>query len=96
MKQDPKGLIYTISAEDKPIVVLEASGREAGELCKEEWFLSEMAELRSNGEPVCAPGSRLRARPATEDERTSYYEGAKEAKVTDDIVLVYLVELDGL
>lgn len=95
MKQEPKGLIYTISAGDKPIVALEASGREAGQLCKEEWFRSEMAALKSSGRLVCGPGSRLRARPSTEHERTSYYEGAREAKVTDDILLVYLVELDG-
>jgi hypothetical protein len=94
MKQEPRGLIYTISVGDKPVVVLEASGREAGQLCKEEWFRSEMAELRSNGDPVCAPGSRLRARPSTEDERSSYYEGAKEAKVGDELMLVYLVDLD--
>jgi hypothetical protein len=94
MKQEPKGLIYTILAGEKPIVALEASGREAGQLCKEEWFRSEMAELRSSGDPVCVPGSKLRARPATEDERSSYYEGAKEAKVGDDLVLVYLVDLD--
>ena len=34
----PKGLVYTILADGKPIVVLEASGREAAELCREEWF----------------------------------------------------------
>ena len=32
MKHDPKGLIYTILAGDKPIVALAANGREAGEL----------------------------------------------------------------
>jgi hypothetical protein len=53
-----------------------------------------MAALKSNGDLVCKPGSRLRARPSTEEERSSFYEGAKEAKATDDIVLVYLVELD--
>jgi hypothetical protein len=63
MKQDPKGLIYTILAGDKPIVALAANGREAGELCKEKWFREELSALKSKGEPLYGTGVRLRARP---------------------------------
>lgn len=38
MKQEPKGLIYTISAGDKPIVALEASGREAANCARRNGF----------------------------------------------------------
>lgn len=54
-------------ADAKPIVALEANGREAGELRKEQWFLSELCALKSNGEPLCAPQTKLRARPVIGD-----------------------------
>ena len=63
MKHDPKGLIYTILAGDKPIVALAATGREAGELCKEKCFREELSALKSKGEPLYGTGVRLRARP---------------------------------
>jgi hypothetical protein len=72
MKRAPKGLIYTILADGKPIIALEASGREAAELCKEEWFRAELSALNSNGEPICGTGSKLQARPAIEEEIASY------------------------
>jgi hypothetical protein len=55
MKRAPKGLVYTILVDGKPIVTLEASSREAAELCKEEWFRAELSALDSNGEPICGP-----------------------------------------
>ena len=95
MMRAPKGLVYTILADAKPIVVLEASGREAAELCREEWFRADLCRLTSNGEPLCKIESKLQARPSAEDERVKYLEGSNEAKESDDILLVYLVDLDG-
>jgi hypothetical protein len=43
MKRAHKGLVYTILVDGKPIVTLEASGREATEFCKEEWFRAELS-----------------------------------------------------
>ena len=53
MMRAPKGLVYTILADGKPIVVLEASGQEAAELCREEWFRADLCRLASNGEALC-------------------------------------------
>ena len=66
MKRAPKGLVYTILVDGKPIVAFEASGREAAELCKEEWFRAELSALNSSGEPICGTGSKLQARTAIE------------------------------
>jgi hypothetical protein len=52
--------------------------------------------VRSNDEPLCRIGSKLQARVAVEEERTSYQEASKEVQASDDILLVYLVELDDL
>ena len=96
MKLTSGALIYTILVDGKPVVALEARGREAAELCREEWFRSDLCALSSNGEPLCGIGSKLQARPALEDERTRFREGSKEAKTSDDILFVYLVDLDGV
>jgi hypothetical protein len=94
MKREPQALIYTILIEDKAVCALEARGSEARELCKEEWFREELSVMKSNGEPVYRPGLRIRARPATEEEWVRYDGACSADDDTEDIVFVYLVELD--
>jgi hypothetical protein len=93
MKRASKGLIYTILADGKPIVALEASVREAASVAKEEWFRAEVSALNSNGEPICGTESKLQARPAIEEEIASYRQGSKEAEDSNDLLFVYLVDL---
>ena len=94
MKRALRGLIYTILIEDKAMVALQARGSEARELCKEEWFLEELSVLKSNGEPLYRPGLRIRARPAIEEEWVRYDKACSAADNTEEILFVYLVELD--
>ena len=94
LKRQTQKLIYTILANDEAIVAMEATGVEARELCKEEWFLEELSLLKWKGEPLYGPGVRLRARPAAEDEWVRYDEANKEAGDSEDILFVYLVDLD--
>jgi hypothetical protein len=65
MKTKPQTLIYTILADDQPIVAIEATGTEARELCKEDWFREELSLMKWKGEPLYNLGIQLRARPAT-------------------------------
>jgi hypothetical protein len=95
MKRAPPGLVYTILVDGKPIVAFEANGREAAELCKEEWFRAELSALNSSGEPICGTGSKLQARTAIEKEMAEYRQGSKEAEDSDDLMFVYLIDLDG-
>ena len=60
-------MIYTILADDTPIIVLEATGVEARELIRERWFISELAAAKVGGQALfkkkalgCAHGQRLR------------------------------------
>jgi hypothetical protein len=94
MTLEPKKLIYTILADDAPVVVLEASGAEARELCKEKWFLEELSVMKIMGEPLYKPGVRLRTRPATEDEWLTYDHETEAADDAEDMLLVYLVHID--
>ena len=94
MKRKPQAIIYTILADDKPVAALEASGTEARELLKERWFLQELSALKVDGEPICETGTRLRARPATEDEWAIYDQECKTAEPEEETLFVYLVDLD--
>jgi hypothetical protein len=97
MTRSPVGLIFTIEVDGKPTVSFEARQlREASELCTAEWLRADLNELSSNGVPLCGIGSKLRARTANEAEREIYLQAAKHAEVSDDILLTYLVELDGI
>jgi hypothetical protein len=97
MTSSPLGLIFTIEVDGRPTVTFEARQlREAAELSKEEWLRADLNALSSNGVPLCRIGSKLKARTANEVEREVYREAVKEAMASDEIVLAYLVELDGI
>ena len=52
--------------------------------------------LLQGGVPLCVPGSTLKPRIANASEMAIYQEAAKEANASEDILLVYLIELDGM
>jgi hypothetical protein len=96
MMASPLGLVFTIEVDGKPTVTFEARQlREAAELCQEDWLRADLNTLSSNGVPLCGIGSKLRARMANELERTVYQKAAQQVAPTDDVLLAYLVELDG-
>jgi len=94
MKPKSQVLIYTILADDKPVAALEASGPEAREILSEQWFLRELSTLKVGGDPIYKAETRLRARPATEDEWAIYDHECNTDDDADDILFVYLVDLD--
>jgi hypothetical protein len=77
-----------------PVVAIEATGVEAREMLKERWLLKELSALKVDGEPLYKSGTKLRARPATEEEWTTYEKEMHHADDPDDIKLVYLIDLD--
>lgn len=88
--------IYKIEVDGVPtLAVALRQFREAHELCQEEWFRSDLADLMSGGLPLYSEASKLKARLATETERAAYKDMAREAPVSEDILLAYLVEIDG-
>jgi hypothetical protein len=91
MKPKSRALIYTILADDKPVAALEASGPEARELLSEQWFLHELSKLKVGGDPIYKAETRLRARPATEDEWAIYDHECNTADDADEVLFVYLV-----
>jgi hypothetical protein len=89
------GLIFTIDVDGKPTVAFEARNlREAHELSREEWFRADLSVLSSNGVPLCQIASKVKARMANAPELALYREAAGATTASDDILLVYLVDLD--
>jgi hypothetical protein len=86
-------LIFTIDVDGKPTLTFEARKlREASQLCGED--RADLAVLSSNGVPLARKDSYLKARTANDAERAAYREAA-QTKASDDLFLVYLIELDG-
>jgi hypothetical protein len=54
----------------------------------------DLSELRSNGEPICTPTSKMTAQVATAEEIVALRDVAHAKSNGDKIVITYLVELD--
>ena len=89
--------IFTLDIGGRPTLAFEAKNlRESQQLCHEYWLRRDIADLTSNGTPLWDGKARLRARRSTEDEIAVYREAVRDAVPSqDDLLLAYLVELDG-
>jgi hypothetical protein len=87
--------VFVLVVGDRPILAFEARNTpEARELCSEPWLLDDLGTLTSEGHPIWNGKDKISVRPANADEVTLFH----EADVTEDaeeILLVYLVALDG-
>jgi hypothetical protein len=80
--------------DGRATLTFEASGtRQAQQICEESWLKDDLTCLRSNGIQLATVGSRLSVRLATPEEITVFEQACPEP--SDDMVLAYLVELDG-
>ena len=98
-KKPPKSYsgVYTVEIGGTPIVSFEArNNKEAQELSKEGWFLEDLENLTTAGQPLWDGKAAVRARLATNEEAERFRDVAAEAEETGDIVLAFLVTLDGL
>jgi hypothetical protein len=88
--------VFTLESDGRPILAFEASGtREAQLLCKESWLLNDLSFQTSGGVGGGAAKSKLSVRLASPDEATVFALVANKAKPSEDLVLAYLVDLDG-
>jgi hypothetical protein len=88
--------VFTLEVDGKPTVSFEVRNQiEARELCREQWFRTDLCLLTSNGLPLCSTESKLVVRLATAEQNAAFRQAEGAAKPTDDMLLVYLVELDG-
>ena len=83
--------------EGRPTLAFEAKRlREATQLCAEPWLRDDLIELKSNGVPLCSAESKLRARTSNAAEIAVHRDATRAPTSEDDILLTYLVKIDGL
>jgi hypothetical protein len=88
--------VFTLEVDGRPILAFEAGNTgEAKQLCKEKWLLDDLKDFTSGGVPLCTDQSQLSARAATAEEAIVFGQAAEIAKPSEDLLLAYLVELDG-
>ena len=89
--------IFTIEIDGNPTIAFEAKNMgEARGLCKEQWLFDDLGALSSGGKAICGVGAKLAVRRATECETQVYREAERSVPASDDLMLAYLVELDGV
>jgi hypothetical protein len=88
--------IFTLEVDGRAILSFEADNtNQAKQLSKETWFLDDLKAFTSNGVPLRTDQSQLSVRPATAEEAILFGHAAEAAKPSEDLLLAYLIELDG-
>jgi hypothetical protein len=85
--------VFTIEVDGDPILSFEAKlYSEAEAIVADERLRTTLCASKSGGVPLCDDHSILRLRLAHSDEAKRYKDAA--SALTDDLKLVYLIELD--
>ena len=95
MTPTPIARVFVLSVGERPILAFEARNTpEARELCSEPWLLDDLGSLKSEGHPIWNGQDKISVRPGTADEISLFHE-ADGTEDAEEILLVYLVALDG-
>lgn len=88
--------VFTLEVDGQPTLSFEASNtRQAMEIRKEPWLREDLCSQTSNGIPLCSAASKLSVRPANAEEAIVFNQAANETEPSGEILLAYLIELDG-
>jgi hypothetical protein len=88
--------IFTIEVDGKPTLAFEAKRySEAEAVCGDEGLRARLNLLKSSDIPICGDNAVLNVRLAHPDEAAVYRQAVGASQSTDDLMLVYLVEVDG-
>jgi hypothetical protein len=88
--------IFTIEVDGKATLAFEAKRySDAEAICGDEGLRTKLSLLKSDGVPICGDNALLNVRLARPDEAAIYKQAVGASQATDDLMLVYLVEVDG-
>jgi hypothetical protein len=88
--------VFTLLVDGRPTLSFEAgTTKQATEIRKEPWLRDDLTSQTRNGIPLCSVKSKLSVRPANVEEINMFNQAASVAKPSDEMLLAYLVELDG-
>jgi hypothetical protein len=89
--------VFTIEIDGKPTLAFEAKRySEAEAISGDERLRARLSLLKSGDVPLCGDNAVLDVRLAHPDETVLYRLAADASPSTDNLMLVYLVELDEL
>ena len=88
--------LFTIEINGTPTVTLQAKRhKDVESLCEQDRLRTDLSTLTSNGSPLWDAGAIMKVRLATPAEAVLYRQATQSAEPSDDINVVYLVDLDG-
>jgi hypothetical protein len=88
--------IFTMEINGTPTVALQAKRhKEAEILCEQDRLRTDLSTLTSNGRPLWDASAIMKVRLATPAEAVLYRQATQSTEPSDDINVVYLVDLDG-
>jgi hypothetical protein len=88
--------IFTVEINGTPTVALQAERHKHAEsLCEQDRFRTNLSTLTSNGSPLWDAGAIMKVRLATPAEAALYRQATQPTEPSDDINVVYMVDLDG-
>jgi hypothetical protein len=86
---------FTIEVDGRPTIAFKARKyAEAEAICEDEALRARLRLLKSGQVPICSDNATIVVRLAHPDEAALYSRTAGASPSTDDVMLVYLVELD--
>ena len=86
---------FTIEVDGRPTIVFKAKKyAEAEAICEDEELRAKLRLLKSGQVPISSDDARIVLRLAHPDEAALYSQAASASPSTDDVMLVYLIELD--
>jgi hypothetical protein len=87
--------IFTMEINGTPTVALQAKRhKDAESLCEQAWLRADLSRLTSNGSPLWDASAIMKVRLATPAEATLYRQATQSTEPSDDLNVVYLVDLD--
>jgi hypothetical protein len=87
--------VFIIEINERPTAAFEAHNqREAFELCREAWLKEDLAGVKSGGIPLGDGKTKMKVRYARPDKATRYAEANGNRQPSEDVLLLFLVELD--
>ena len=88
--------IFTVEINGTPTVALQAERhKDAESLCEQDRFRTDLSTITSNGSPLWDASAIMKVRLATPAEAVLYRQATQSTEPSDDIRIVYLVDLDG-
>jgi hypothetical protein len=88
--------IFTIEVDGKATLAFEAKRySDAEAICGDEGLRTKLGFLKSGDVPICGDNALLNVRLARPDEAAVFKQAVGASQSTDDLMLVYLVEVGG-